>query len=160
MDNLEDLKEYFQNTIAANHTDIDHFIYGNFDALIEYISDIPEDSILFMEWPEAFVADNSGSYQQEYETGLYLLRKINPEDYVEQNTALSNMLKIITDHLLPRIRKDAFDNDDFFSISQTRSIEPVTFMTMNGLVGYRFTIRYGVWLDVEAENESVWLDKP
>lgn len=159
MDNLNQVKDYFQN-LVSNTNQINDFIYGDFDQLHHYWDGgTVGQTVLFMEWPEGIAEDVNGSYTIKYESTLYLLRVVPPDDYTIRNNTMSDIMEMITTKIFPRIRQDMFDTDDFFRISDSRNIEPVSFMTMNSLFGYMFTIEPGTWLPVNDDNADFWTDR-
>ena len=159
MDNLDELKNYISG-LASKHVNIDDFVYGDFDQLVHYSNENPSCTVLFMEWPEIIPRDSDGSYTAAYEMGVYVLRYIDPQDWDARNSAMSNLGVIITDHLLPRIKRELFEQNEHFTISDQRDIEPVTFMTVAGLLGYRMTMRVITHKALNIDNESAWNDRP
>ena len=56
--------------------------------------------------------------------------------------------------------KELLKQNEHFTISDQRDIEPITFLTVAGLLGYRLTMRVTTHKALNETNESVWSDRP
>ncbi len=157
---VSELKTYMRDTIAANHVDIDGFIYGNFDRVDKMLDEKGSFSrFLFMEWPESDPRDADGSYDNPLTVRVYLLSVVPSDDYDAQDEAMDRNMDIIVNEIIPRIREEAYGDGDYFQVSSNEGIRPVTFLSMGDVFGYYVDFVGGGWHDVNAQNASVWADR-
>lgn len=155
----EDIKVYFRDTIAANHVEISHFYWGHVARLQQGFKGTVKkgEYVLYVEWPQKRYRDNDGSVVARLAPSLSVLRAINKDDYDAQDIAIEKCFEILND-IIMRMRREIFDHGFVFSINDINQIDPVYHYMIDNCIGCRMDFQIGDWVALGLNN-SKWEEK-